>query len=114
MVLHAYCYYGRSGAGKEKSNDGFPHTQSGTSLVGLDTGLRSSAARGIRPGGQGAYLADLPCSMVPCRSNILPSACMPFIRRGAQHGRAVVSSTLHCLARRYASGDSLHNISVEQ
>lgn len=39
---------------------------------------------------------------------------MPFIRRGPHHGRAVVSGTLHCLARRCALGDSLHNISIEQ
>lgn len=62
---------------EEKSNDGVSHTQSGTSMVGLDTGLRLSAARGIRPGGQGAYFADLPCSMVPCRSNNSPVPACP-------------------------------------
>lgn len=59
--------------GTERSQmTGCPHTRSGTSTVGLDTGVRLSAARGIRPGGQCAYFFDLPCSMVPCRNNIFP------------------------------------------
>lgn len=41
-----------------------------------------------------------------------PQCLHALIRRGAQHGRAVVSSTL--LALRLGGGGSLHNISMEQ
>lgn len=43
-----------------------------------------------------------------------PRCLHVFTRRGTQHGRAVVPSTLHCVGRRCAWGNSLPNISIEQ
>lgn len=92
-----------------------PHTQSGTSMAGLDTRLRSSAARGIRTGGQGAYTTSLIYHVRWYPAATTSPRCLHvFIRRGAQHGRAVVPSTLHRVARRGAWGNNLHNISIEQ
>jgi hypothetical protein len=86
------------------------HTESGTSMVGLDTGLPPAAS---------APVGKAPTSLIyhvrwyPAATTS-PRCLHVLIRRGAQHGRAVVPSTLHCVARRGAWGNSLHIISIEQ